>query len=52
MLNRFARAFFTRLLTPVARGLLRLRLRPDAVTESVAQRGLPAGTVVARKSLG
>jgi len=32
MLNRFARAFFTRLLTPVARGLLRLRVSPDAVT--------------------
>lgn len=32
MLNRFARAFFTRLLTPIARGLLRLRVSPDAVT--------------------
>jgi CDP-diacylglycerol--glycerol-3-phosphate 3-phosphatidyltransferase len=32
MLNRYARAFFTRLLTPVAAGLLRLGVSPDAVT--------------------
>jgi len=32
MLNRFARAFFTRLLTPVARLLLRAGISPDVVT--------------------
>ena len=32
MLNRFARALFTRLLTPAARGLLALGISPDAVT--------------------
>lgn len=32
MLNRFARAFVTRLLTPVARLALRVGLTPDAVT--------------------
>jgi CDP-diacylglycerol--glycerol-3-phosphate 3-phosphatidyltransferase len=32
MLNRFARALFTRLLTPVARVLLRLGISPDVVT--------------------
>jgi CDP-diacylglycerol--glycerol-3-phosphate 3-phosphatidyltransferase len=32
MLNRFARALFTRLLTPAARGLLVLGISPDAVT--------------------
>jgi CDP-diacylglycerol--glycerol-3-phosphate 3-phosphatidyltransferase len=32
MLNRFARALFTRLLTPTARLLLRLGVSPDAVT--------------------
>jgi CDP-diacylglycerol--glycerol-3-phosphate 3-phosphatidyltransferase len=32
MLNRFARAFFTRLLTPIATALLRLGVRPDVVT--------------------
>lgn len=32
MLNRFARTFITRLLTPVARLALRLGLTPDAVT--------------------
>ena len=31
MLNRFARAFFTRLLTPIATALLRLGVRPDVV---------------------
>lgn len=32
MLNRFARAFVTRLITPIAKLLLRLGLSPDAVT--------------------
>jgi CDP-diacylglycerol--glycerol-3-phosphate 3-phosphatidyltransferase len=32
MLNRFARTFFTRLLTPIATALLRMGIRPDAVT--------------------
>ena len=32
MLNRFARAFVTRLITPVARAFLRLGLSPDAMT--------------------
>jgi CDP-diacylglycerol--glycerol-3-phosphate 3-phosphatidyltransferase len=32
MLNRFARALFTRILTPVARGLLALGISPDVVT--------------------
>jgi CDP-diacylglycerol--glycerol-3-phosphate 3-phosphatidyltransferase len=32
MLNRFARALFTRLLTPVARGLLAVGISPDVVT--------------------
>jgi CDP-diacylglycerol--glycerol-3-phosphate 3-phosphatidyltransferase len=32
MLNRFARAFFARLFTPVARLLLRLHVSPDVVT--------------------
>lgn len=32
MLNRFARALFTRLLTPVARGLLAIGVSPDVVT--------------------
>src|SRR4051812_18265482 len=32
MLNRFARALFTRLLTPTARALLALGISPDAVT--------------------
>ncbi|NLT54154.1 MAG: CDP-alcohol phosphatidyltransferase family protein [Actinomycetales bacterium] len=32
MLNRFARALFTRLLTPVARALLRWGVSPDVVT--------------------
>ncbi|MGL5858748.1 MAG: phosphatidylinositol phosphate synthase [Angustibacter sp.] len=32
MLNRFARAFFTRLFTPVAHALLRWRVSPDVVT--------------------
>ena len=32
MLNRFARALFTRLLTPVARALLAAGVSPDVVT--------------------
>ena len=32
MLNRYARAFFTKVLTPVARLLLRAGISPDAVT--------------------
>ena len=32
MLNKYARAFFTALLTPIARLLLRLGVSPDAVT--------------------
>jgi CDP-diacylglycerol--glycerol-3-phosphate 3-phosphatidyltransferase len=32
MLNRFARALFTRLLTPMARALLAMGISPDAVT--------------------
>ncbi|MDO5711736.1 MAG: CDP-alcohol phosphatidyltransferase family protein [Micrococcales bacterium] len=32
MLNKFARAFVTRLITPIARALLRIGLTPDMVT--------------------
>ena len=32
MLNKYARAFFTAIFTPIARLLLRLRVSPDAVT--------------------
>ena len=32
MLNRYARAFFTKLLTPVAKVLIRLGISPDVVT--------------------
>ena len=32
MLNRYARAFFTKLLTPVAAVLIRLGISPDVVT--------------------
>lgn len=32
MLNRYARAFFTRVLTPIARALLRCGVSPDVVT--------------------
>ena len=32
MLNRYARAFFTKVMTPVARFLVRLGISPDAVT--------------------
>jgi phosphatidylinositol phosphate synthase len=45
MLNRFARALFTRLLTPVARALLALRISPDAVT-LVGTLGVVAGALV------
>lgn len=45
MLNRFARAFFTRLLTPIATALLRLGIRPDAVTV-VGTLGVCAGALV------
>ncbi|HMG30179.1 MAG TPA: CDP-alcohol phosphatidyltransferase family protein [Jiangellaceae bacterium] len=45
MLNRFARAFFTRLLTPIATALLRLGVRPDAVTV-VGTLGVCAGALV------
>ena len=36
MLNKYARAFFTRVLTPFAALLLRLRVSPDAVTCSAS----------------
>ncbi|GAB3588973.1 CDP-alcohol phosphatidyltransferase family protein [Angustibacter peucedani] len=45
MLNRFARAFFTRLLTPVANALLRLGVSPDVVT-LVGTLGVAAGALV------
>lgn len=45
MLNRFARALFTRLLTPVARLLLRLGISPDVVT-LVGTLGVSAGALV------
>src|SRR5215211_4199651 len=44
MLNRFARALFTRLLTPVAAVLLRLGVSPDAVT-LVGTLGVSAGAL-------
>ncbi|MGH8822909.1 MAG: phosphatidylinositol phosphate synthase [Jiangellaceae bacterium] len=44
MLNRFARAFFTRLLTPIATALLRLGIRPDTVTV-VGTAGVCAGAL-------
>ncbi len=44
MLNRFARAFFTRLLTPVAALLLRLGVSPDVVT-LVGTLGVAAGAL-------
>jgi CDP-diacylglycerol--glycerol-3-phosphate 3-phosphatidyltransferase len=44
MLNRFARAFFTRLFTPVAVLLLRLGVGPDAVT-LVGTLGVAAGAL-------
>jgi CDP-diacylglycerol--glycerol-3-phosphate 3-phosphatidyltransferase len=45
MLNRFARALFTRLLTPTARALLALRISPDAVT-LVGTLGVAVGALV------
>lgn len=45
MLNRFARAFFTRLLTPVATLLLRVGVSPDVVT-LVGTLGVAAGALV------
>ena len=45
MLNRFARAFFTRLLTPVAGLLLRVGISPDVVT-LVGTLGVAAGALV------
>ncbi|GAB3685319.1 phosphatidylinositol phosphate synthase [Angustibacter aerolatus] len=45
MLNRFARALFTRLFTPVALLLLRLGVTPDAVT-IVGTLGVVAGALV------
>lgn len=44
MLNRFTRAFFTRLFTPIARLLLRLGVSPDAVTV-VGTSGVCAGAL-------
>ncbi len=45
MLNRFARAFFTRLLTPIASLLLRLGVSPDVVT-LVGTLGVCVGALV------
>jgi CDP-diacylglycerol---glycerol-3-phosphate 3-phosphatidyltransferase len=45
MLNRFARALITRLLTPVARLLLRLGISPDVVT-LVGTLGVSAGALI------
>jgi CDP-diacylglycerol--glycerol-3-phosphate 3-phosphatidyltransferase len=45
MLNRFARALFTRLFTPVARFLLRLGVSPDVVT-LVGTLGVSAGGLI------
>jgi CDP-diacylglycerol--glycerol-3-phosphate 3-phosphatidyltransferase len=45
MLNRFARALFTRLFTPVARLLLRLGISPDVVT-LVGTLGVSVGALV------
>lgn len=45
MLNRFARALFTRLFTPVARILLRLGVSPDVVT-LVGTLGVCAGALI------
>jgi CDP-diacylglycerol--glycerol-3-phosphate 3-phosphatidyltransferase len=45
MLNRFARALFTRLFTPVARFLLRLGISPDVVT-LVGTLGVSAGALI------
>ncbi len=45
MLNRFARALFTRLLTPIARALLRAGVSPDVVT-LVGTLGVALGALV------
>jgi CDP-diacylglycerol--glycerol-3-phosphate 3-phosphatidyltransferase len=45
MLNKYARAFFTRVLTPFAALLLRWRVSPDAVT-LVGTAGVMAGALV------
>jgi CDP-diacylglycerol---glycerol-3-phosphate 3-phosphatidyltransferase len=45
MLNRYARAFFTRVFTPIAQVLLRLKVSPDAVTV-VGTLGVVAGALV------
>jgi CDP-diacylglycerol---glycerol-3-phosphate 3-phosphatidyltransferase len=45
MLNKFARALFTRLFTPVARALLRLGVTPDVVT-LVGTLGVSLGALV------
>lgn len=45
MLNRFARALFTRIFTPVAGLLLRLGISPDVVT-LVGTLGVSAGAVI------
>jgi CDP-diacylglycerol--glycerol-3-phosphate 3-phosphatidyltransferase len=45
MLNRYARAFFTRVLTPIAKGLLRAGISPDVVT-LVGTLGAVAGALI------
>lgn len=45
MLNRYARAFFTRVFTPIAEGLLKLGVSPDAVT-LVGTIGVVVGALV------
>lgn len=45
MLNRYARAFFTTVFTPVARLLLRLRVSPDVVT-LLGTLGVCAGALI------
>jgi CDP-diacylglycerol--glycerol-3-phosphate 3-phosphatidyltransferase len=45
MLNRFARAIFTRIFTPVARGLVRAGVSPDVVTIT-GTLGVVAGALV------
>lgn len=44
MLNKYARAFFTRVLTPFAALLLRMRVSPDAVTV-IGTAGVTAGAL-------
>ncbi|WP_078900198.1 phosphatidylinositol phosphate synthase [Streptomyces sp. SBT349] len=44
MLNKYARAFFTRVLTPFAAFLLRMRVTPDAVT-LIGTAGVMAGAL-------